>query len=92
MIRMMTLAAVAALAAGAAQAQPVRVSLVGKSTDQIQADLASAARRVCLNETQSETLRLAAFSRCYKATLKTATASLEGVQVAQADQRLIARR
>lgn len=92
MIRMMTLAAVAALTAGAAQAQPVRVSLVGKSADQIQADLALATRRVCLNETQSETLRLAAYSRCYKATLKTATDALQGARIAQADQRLVARR
>ena len=78
MIRLMTLAAVAALSASAAQAEAVRVSLAGKSVDQIQVELAAAARKVCLSETNSSPLTVGAFSRCYKATLKTARTTLDG--------------
>jgi hypothetical protein len=86
MIRLTILAAMAALAAGAAQAETVRVSLVGKSTDQIRLELAAAARKVCLVETQTALTTPGSFTRCYKATLKSAMTTLEGAQLAEAPQ------
>jgi hypothetical protein len=92
MIRLMTLAAVAALAAsGAAHAQPVRVSLAGKSVDQIHIELAAAARKVCMSEMNYSPLTVGAFSRCYKATLKTARTTLDSA-VADSGARELAQR
>ena len=85
MIRFVTLAAVAAFAvaapASAAPAQ-VRVSLAGKSAAEIDAEIAKAARSVCLRETAFETLIQDAYGRCVRATVKTAQAKLAGVQSA----------
>ena len=57
MMKMMTLAALATLAlAPAAHAEGVRVSLVGKSTAQIHADIVAAAKKVCAKAVTSETM------------------------------------
>jgi hypothetical protein len=82
MIRLMTLAAVTLLAAAPASAEGVRVSLTGKSAEQIQADIGSAARSVCWRETQLETFRVDANARCVKATTKAALAKISGTEVA----------
>jgi len=87
MIRFVTLAAVAAFAiaapaAAAPNAAQVRVSLAGKSAAQIDADIAQAARTVCLRETAFETLIQDAYGRCVRATVKTAQAKLAAVQSA----------
>jgi UrcA family protein len=87
MIRFVTLAAVAAFAVAApAAAAPsvsqVRVSLAGKSAAQLDAEIAQAARSVCLRETAFETLIPDAYGRCVKATLKTAQAKLAAAQSA----------
>lgn len=73
MIRTIALSVVAAIAITApAHAQSVRVSLAGKTDAQIEAEVAKAARNVCIRATRSETLALDAMSRCVKAT-QTAT-------------------
>jgi hypothetical protein len=86
MIRFVTLAAVAAFAvaapAAAAPAAQVRISLTGKSAAQIDAEIAQAARSVCLRETAFESLMNDAYGRCVRATLKTAQAKLASVQSA----------
>jgi hypothetical protein len=83
MIRFVTVAALAAFAfAAPASAAEVRVSLTGKSPAQIEADIAQAARSVCLRETAYETLVQDAYGRCVKATVKSAHAKLAAVQAA----------
>ncbi|MFN3512413.1 MAG: hypothetical protein ACK41C_05180 [Phenylobacterium sp.] len=83
MIRFVTLAAVAAFAfAAPASAAEVRVSLTGKSSAQIEAEIVQAARSVCLRETAFETLVQDAYGRCVRATVKSATAKLASVQAA----------
>lgn len=75
MIRTLALAAVAFVAfTASAQASSVRVPLVGKSADQVQLEVAKAARAVCFRETRSETLVLDAFNRCVKDTTAVALA------------------
>lgn len=80
-IAVLTAAAVVAFAAPAS-ATEIRVSLSGKSAAQIDADVARAARTVCLKATAGETLVGDAYSRCFRATLKTAQAQLAQAQAA----------
>ncbi|MDP3855833.1 hypothetical protein [Phenylobacterium sp.] len=83
MIRIAVLTAAAAIAfAAPAAAAEVRVSLVGKTAAQIDADLNRAARTVCMRETFGETLITDAYGRCVRATLKVAQARLAEVQAA----------
>lgn len=52
MIRIITLAAVAAFAVAApASAKSVRIAVAGKSTEQVQAEVSKAARALCARET-----------------------------------------
>ena len=81
MIRIVTLAAVAALAAFPAAAE-VRVSLNGKSAAQLDAELARAARTVCMRDTSGETLVVHAYGRCVMDTLQVAQAKLAAAQLA----------
>ncbi|MEW6018926.1 MAG: hypothetical protein AB1760_12720 [Pseudomonadota bacterium] len=75
--RVAALAAVAAVAISApAFAQGVKVSLVGKSPEQVHAEIVGAARSVCLRETNSETFRHLAQAQCVKSTVE---ATLEKV-------------
>lgn len=76
MKRLVALAAVAAFAATSAQAAEVRVSLVGKSADQIQADLLTASRTVCMKQTSESPLLVGAYGHCVRETLKAAQAQL----------------
>ncbi len=82
--------AVLAIAAPAQAASSVKVDLVGKSSAQIEADVAKAAKKVCFYETRSETLALDAYGRCVKATTKVAMEQLATAQ-AQAGATLAAR-
>lgn len=72
MIRFVTVAALAAFAAAPAHANEVRVSLAGKTEAQIQADVTSAARKVCLRATDRESFRLSAYGRCVQDTVQSA--------------------
>lgn len=70
MIRIALIAAVAAFAASSASASEVRVSLVGKSADQINADILRAARTVCAKDVAGETVILGAYGRCVRETVQ----------------------
>ena len=70
MIRTALLAAVALFAASSASATEVRVSLVGKTAEQINADILDAARTVCAKDVVGETMILGAYGRCVKATVQ----------------------
>lgn len=76
MIRFVTLAAVCAFAATSANASEIRVSLVGKSAEQIQADILSASRTVCMRDVPASPLVMGAYGRCVRETLKAAQAQL----------------
>ena len=72
MIRFLTLAAVAAVlvASPAAAAESVRVSTVGKTPEQLHADIAVAARKVCLRQIDSgSTFPHDELARCVKSTV-----------------------
>lgn len=92
MIRFITLAALAASVAAPAMAQDVRVSLASKSPAQIQSDVRSAARSVCLRATASETFRIQAFDRCVKDTLAVTMAKVGDAQLAAAKASTLAQR
>ena len=82
MIRTLVLTAVATLAITApAHAGSVRVALAGKSSAQVEAEVAKAARTVCFRETRSETLALEAYTRCVKATTEVAMGTLSTAQI-----------
>ena len=70
MIRIALIAAVAAVAASSASATEVRVSLVGKSAEQINADILDAARTVCARDVVGETMILDAYGRCVRDTVQ----------------------
>jgi len=80
MIKLVTLAALAAFAAAApANASEVRVSLVGKSAEQIDIDIAAAARTVCQRDSVSSPIYRDAYVSCVRDTLKAAKAQLPDV-------------
>ena len=72
MIRLMSLAALAAfaVAAPASAEDGVRVSLSGKSAEQIHSEVKHAAASVCRRATSEETFFVAAYNTCYRATMK----------------------
>jgi hypothetical protein len=76
MIRFVALAAVVAFAASSANASEIRVSLAGKSADQIQTDLLSASRQVCMRDLPSSPLIVGSYGRCVRDTFKAAQAQL----------------
>jgi uncharacterized metal-binding protein len=93
MVRFIALAALAAAAVAApASAQEVRVSLASKTPEQIQADVASAARSVCLRATATESFRIQAYDRCVKDTVKVSLAKVSGEEMAATDGAKLAQR
>jgi len=76
MIRFVALVAAVAFTATTANASEVRVSLVGKSNEQIQTDLKIAARTVCARDMSSQPLIAGAYGECVRATLRAAQAQL----------------
>ncbi len=76
MIRIAAFAAALAFAASSANAAEIRVSLAGKSADQVRADLLSASRTVCYRETSFSPLAAGSYGRCVRETLKAAQAQL----------------
>ncbi len=90
--RIAALALVAAASVSApAFAEGVKVSLAGKSAEQMHAEIVDAARSVCLRETSHETFRQAAQSRCVKSTVEATLqkvgdselAAMAGMELAQ---------
>jgi hypothetical protein len=76
MVRFVALAAVVAFAATSANASEVRVSLVGKSADRIEAELLTASRTVCQRELPSSPLIVGSYGRCVRDTFKAAKGQL----------------
>ncbi len=75
MIRTLTLAAAtAALLAGSASAQSVRITTVGKSPAQLHSDIAVAAKQVCRIAIQGATFPREMYASCYKAAVASAVA------------------
>ena len=90
MNRLTTLAAAAALLATPAAAQDIRVSLVGKSPEQIHADIARAASELCWKQHRRDDLRMYVYPVCVRASVKNAIAQIGDAQLtayAQANPR-----
>ncbi|HKR90042.1 MAG TPA: hypothetical protein VJS38_17885 [Phenylobacterium sp.] len=75
MLRFATLAAAAAvLVAGPAAAESIHVSTVGKSSEQVKAEIQKAAVRVCRAETSDSQLAFYLQAPCVRAAIKAAVA------------------
>lgn len=74
MIRILTVAAVAALIAAPASAESVRISTVGKSAAELHADITKAARKVCLHAITNATFPQQELAACMKGTVAAAVA------------------
>lgn len=87
MIRILTVAAVAALVAAPAVAQPsIRVSTSGKTPDQVKAEVVKAASRLCSVETSGSSFPIDAQRACVAHTV-----SLTLAQAARSSQQLAQR-
>ncbi|WP_293365155.1 hypothetical protein [Phenylobacterium sp.] len=76
MIRILTVAAVAAMIAAPASAQTARINLSGKTSDQIQADIAKAAKKVCTKAVVGATFPREMYASCFKFAVNDAKARL----------------
>ncbi len=76
MIRILTAAAVAALIAAPASAQTVRIALDGKSSAQVQADIAKAAKKVCAQAVVGASFPREMYASCFKFAVADANAKL----------------
>jgi hypothetical protein len=66
MIRMLTIAAAAALISAPAFAQSVRIDTAGQSHQQVQADIRAAARKVCERQEEDAPYLYSNFPTCVK--------------------------
>ena len=84
MIRIVSVVAVATtLIALPASAQSIHISTVGKTPEQLHAEVVKAAWKVCAMATIDETFRVDAMSRCARDTIKATVAqspALAGIQ------------
>jgi hypothetical protein len=69
MIRIVTLAAVAAFIALPASAQSIRVSTTGKSADQVKMEVTKAAHNLCMFESQGSSFPVDELRACVKNTV-----------------------
>ena len=74
MIRLITLAAAAALVALPASAQSIRVSTAGKSVEQIRLEVLKAAKSLCARETVGASFPIEEMRACVKGTVRTTLA------------------
>ena len=74
MIRILTVAAVAALIAAPASAQSTRVVTTGKSAEQLQADIVKAAKSVCARASMGASFPREMQAACLKASIDHAVA------------------
>ena len=77
-------AVLAALASGAASfagAAEVRVSLAGKSTEQVHAEIVKAASNVCWKETRGEPMAAYLYPHCIRHSVNNAVAQLGDSQL-----------
>ena len=70
MIRIVTLAAAAALVALPASAHSIRISTLGKSVDQVKLEVAKAARSLCYRETVGASFQAEEMRACMKTTIR----------------------
>jgi gas vesicle protein len=66
MIRILTVAAVAALIAAPASAQSMRVAVAGKSTEQLHVDITKAAKKVCMQAVVGASFPREMYASCFK--------------------------
>jgi hypothetical protein len=93
MIRTIVYAAVlSTVALSAAHAEGVRVSLVGKSPEQVRTDIRTAAQAVCSREMGYETFPLDALQRCVKSTVQATYRKMEVAEAALARRNKLAQR
>ena len=78
MIRILTIAAAAAFIAAPATAQTVKISLTGQNQDQVQADFAKAAKKVCNAATVGASFPREMYASCFKHAVADANAKLTG--------------
>ena len=74
MIRLITVAAAAALVALPASAQSIRVSTAGKSVEQIRLEVLKAAKSLCARETVGASFPVDEMRACVKGTVRTTLA------------------
>lgn len=91
MIRILTIAALAALVAAPASAQSMRVSTAGKNAEQIQADIVKAAKSVCARATVGASFPREMMASCMKATIEHAVAQSGDPALASLPTRLASR-
>ena len=82
MIRIFTVAAVAALIAAPASAQSVKLDLTGKSNVQVQADITKAAKKVCTLAIIGASFPREMYDSCFKHAVRDANAKLASVTAA----------
>jgi len=74
MIRIVTVAAVAALVAAPANAQTLRVATTGKSAQQLQTEIVKAAKSVCARASMGASFPREMMAACMKASIAHAVA------------------
>ena len=78
MIRIVTLAAVAALAAQSASAEEsIHISTAGKSAEQVHTEVVKAARRLCARALTSSPFAVSEMAPCVADTVKDAMSQME---------------
>ena len=80
--RILTVAAVAAAIAAPAAAQSVRIDTNGKSSEQLTAEVAKAAKKVCVRATVGASFPQQMYASCYKYAVAQANAKLADGQFA----------
>ncbi|WP_309091389.1 hypothetical protein [Phenylobacterium sp.] len=91
MIRILTVAAVAALIAAPASAQSMRVSTSGKSPEQLHAEIVKAAKTVCARASMGASFPRAMMQTCMKASVEHAVAQSRNPALAAIPTRLASR-
>jgi len=84
MIRILTVAAVAALIAAPASAQSVRVPVAGKTTEQLHADITKAAKKVCSQAVVGASFPREMYASCFKHAVADAVAKANDPALANA--------
>ena len=83
MNRLTMLAAAAALLATPAAAADIRVSLVGKTPEQIHTDIVRAASQVCWKQHRRDDLRMYVYPACIRGSVKNAIAQIGDAQLTE---------
>ncbi|RAK62325.1 hypothetical protein [Phenylobacterium kunshanense] len=84
MIRLLTVAAVAALVASPAAAQSVRIATAGKSTEQLHTEISAAAKKVCRQATVGASFPREMYASCFKAAIAQAVSKANDPALAAA--------